>query len=351
MCITQVCHACSQKRLQLLDTYADVPVRVCLDCSLQIDFQNKKPDDDTKTRSSSISEDEPMWVLSGVIKHDNLVREQFSYSYSPNVSLCLSFCQLHSANIECTKFLLYHCHRFEKLLRQKNGEIDYILVARMLHNLALAAKVRVQSSGVTFGESAECNTIIEHADIILLIVNNGCEALLPTEQINTKSLRKLRDDLVRAEKWNMAIDISLKLGEEVSSRVLASWGLSCLKAGCYETAREKFSRCLTRICTDDKKNSLLILIEGEQWKSDKEDFSDVRRPNKSPQLISLIISILESSAQLQQPEALMRANKIISSNTSLISIKSQFKHKEINLNEPAINIMNTIANLKQITQG
>ena len=64
-----------------------------------MEIRNKKPEEDAKTRTSSISEEnEPMWVLSGVPKHDNLVREQFSYSYSPNVSLCLSFCKLHSAN-------------------------------------------------------------------------------------------------------------------------------------------------------------------------------------------------------------------------------------------------------------
>lgn len=67
-------------------------------------------------------------------------------------------------------------------------------------------------------------------------MNNGCEALLPMEPSNAMSLRKLRDSLVVAEKWSLAIEISLKCGFPKTG-VMAAWGLACLKAGSLETGK------------------------------------------------------------------------------------------------------------------
>lgn len=75
---------------------------------------------------------------------------------------------------------------------------------------------------------------MDHADIILSIVQSGCEHLLPMETLNSCSLRKLIDSLVLAEKWNLSLDLSLKCG--FSSRgIMAAWGIASLKAGCYDT--------------------------------------------------------------------------------------------------------------------
>lgn len=49
-----------------------------------------------------------------------------------------------------------------------------------------------------------------------------------------KSLRTLRDNLVIAEKFGLAIEISLKSGLEKTG-ILAAWGIACIKAGCFET--------------------------------------------------------------------------------------------------------------------
>lgn len=91
---------------------------------------------------------------------------------------------------------------------------------------ALFGKVR--------GGSPECVRIREYADIIKSVVNSGCESLIPMELSNTASLRKLRDSLVVAEKWSLAIEISLKCGFPKTG-VMAAWGLACLKAGCFDT--------------------------------------------------------------------------------------------------------------------
>lgn len=76
--------------------------------------------------------------------------------------------------------------------------------------------------------------IREYAEIIKSVVNSGCEALIPMEPSNAMSLRKLRDSLVVAEKWSLALEISLKCGFPRTG-VLAAWGLACLKSGCFDT--------------------------------------------------------------------------------------------------------------------
>lgn len=50
------------------------------------------------------------------------------------------------------------------------------------------------------------------------------------------SLRALCDNLVLAEKWELAIGIALKCGLNKMG-IMAAWGIACLKAGCFETGK------------------------------------------------------------------------------------------------------------------
>lgn len=86
------------------------------------------------------------------------------------------------------------------------------------------------------GGDSDSTKIRDHAEIINAVVRNGCESLLPMESINTNSLRTLRDNLVVAEKWSLAIEISLKCGLQKTG-IMAAWGIACIKAGCFETGK------------------------------------------------------------------------------------------------------------------
>lgn len=273
-CGRVVCHACSTKRELIAVLYADVPVRVCDDCHLQLAVDRSRAAHLASTSggagagvmSRSNSSASPMpgltrqmtmlagqgatattsttpppagvetgyWQFSGNLRHDELLRDEFSYEFAPSVSLCLSILALHStAGTQCADFLLMHCGRFEALLRPlqpdyPNPEVDYALVTRMLHCLALAAKVR--------GGTAECDVVLEHADIIRAVVQHRCEELLPMEPLGPKSFRKLRDALLAAEKWELALEVSLKRGFSTTG-VMAAWGIACLKSGCFETGK------------------------------------------------------------------------------------------------------------------
>lgn len=91
------------------------------------------------------------------------------------------------------------------------------------------------------GGTSDCAEVRDHAEIINTVVRNGCESLLPMESIDSKSLRTLRDNLVLAEKFSLAIEISLKSGLELTG-VMAAWGIASVKAGCFETGTN-FSFC------------------------------------------------------------------------------------------------------------
>jgi zinc finger FYVE domain-containing protein 26 len=55
--------------------------------------------------------------------------------------------------------------------------------------------------------------------------------------------RRLRDKLLEDDRFTLAQEVSTKCNLDMSA-VWAAWGMACLRAGKYEDAREKFSRCL-----------------------------------------------------------------------------------------------------------
>lgn len=154
-CGRVVCHACSTKRITIVALYSDVLVRVCDDCYRQTQLihqkatamANESPKNPGTPNSPRTSNSDVVdWKFTGNARHDELLRDEFSFEYAPSVSLCLSILAIHSSTPECAHFLLHHCRKFETLLRPlqsgyPNPEVDYTLVTRMLHCLALAAKV------------------------------------------------------------------------------------------------------------------------------------------------------------------------------------------------------------------
>uniref|UniRef100_A0A182Q4W6 FYVE-type domain-containing protein n=1 Tax=Anopheles farauti TaxID=69004 RepID=A0A182Q4W6_9DIPT len=352
-CGRVVCHSCSKRKLRLHDFYEDVAVRVCDDCWRNLAGTQSKeapivvgvaavaqPIGSSSRESENGSQFE--WQLTGNERYDNVIRDEYSYEYAPSTGQCLAICNLHTPNEEIASFLLYHCAKLETLLRPlhpgvPNPEIDYALVARMLLNLALGVKVR--------GGGAEVEKMKEHAEIILSIVQDNCESLLlhTPSMCNHGSLRKLRDALVKAEKWTLALELSLKCGFSLNG-VMAAWGMACLRAGCYETAREKFSHCLPRVATEIECKAVLGMIEAQKAPSIK-DVPVVKRPTRCPPLLHEILYALTYTAPLSAPServlARVNAARRASGGTRTVATS----------HEPALNILSTIANLRNICQG
>lgn len=122
----------------------------------------------------------------------------------------------------------------------------------------------------------------------------------------------------------------------------------------FLSAREKFSHCLTKNGTDDETFLLTALLLQDIIEESTIEWMNIpiiKRPAKSPPLLEEIISILDATCRINhQPEVIARASIIKDSNTSLASTLSKRREK-IPLNEPALNVMHTLSNLKTITRG
>jgi len=147
-CGRVVCYACSTHRIRIPELYDELEVRICNDCAA-CSTPAKDQGDGTSSERSAISgqvskssgrSDSCKWQLSGIITHDKLLREEFSYEHAPSVALSLSILRNHVEQRSCVDLLLFHCRKLEKLI-VPNPEVDYGLVAKMINCLAFAAKV------------------------------------------------------------------------------------------------------------------------------------------------------------------------------------------------------------------
>jgi zinc finger FYVE domain-containing protein 26 len=158
-----------------------------------------------------------------------MIRDEFYFEYSPNVGLCIAIICLHTVNDDLTKFILFHCHRLELLLRPIHGkinpEIDIVLVAKMLKYLATTAKL--------FGDLGESNVIIDLADMILKIAENECDSLLSKIPSNTTSIRETINELIKSENWKLALELSVKWDRYSTSGVFSAWAVSLIKGKNY----------------------------------------------------------------------------------------------------------------------
>lgn len=175
-CGRVVCHTCSTKRLTIPKLYDNILVRFCDDCFRQTN-EAEMAAENIARQSESVSpppkvpalneetHEQPIgsrngWVFrfSGHLKHDSLLRDEFSFEYAPSASLCLNIISMHTPGQECCDFLLNYCKKFEALLKPlkpglPNPEVDYAFVTRILYCLSFAAKVNVSLTRSTYIKS------------------------------------------------------------------------------------------------------------------------------------------------------------------------------------------------------
>lgn len=140
-CGRLVCHACSRHRMQVPTYPSGVKFRVCEDCYTQT--MNKKASseyDNIMLSSNSDSAGSAVtcmdWCLSTNEKRNDAVRTEFSYEFTPNVTLCLSIMKMHSINLDYPRFLL---DRSDEVARELSKGGDARLLVRARRSLLLAA--------------------------------------------------------------------------------------------------------------------------------------------------------------------------------------------------------------------
>ncbi|XP_055384992.1 zinc finger FYVE domain-containing protein 26 homolog isoform X2 [Condylostylus longicornis] len=347
-CGRVVCYSCSKHRIKIPEIYQDVLVRICIDCAKEIQVMEDK----IKNKQNMVENREKYencenlleWELNGSIAHDDMLRQQFCYEHACDVALCLTILSFHKNQKKCIDLLLYHCKKLEMLLTFRNPEANFNSIAKILSCLSLAAKIR--------GGPSECDAIREHADIIKSFAKNGCENLMIPDSFNKNNIKKLTYNLVDAEKYYLALDISLKRGVSMS-KVLAAHGLSYLKSGCFNLAREKFLHCMTNICSFAEGALIFEIVMSSSTLSNL-NIKMYRRPKKSPPLLGEIIRVIESiSNNMLLSENDKKTSSLYGSATSISTQQSSLskQNSNTNVNENAFIILNTLSSLKALSNG
>nr|XP_012226480.1 PREDICTED: uncharacterized protein LOC105674602 [Linepithema humile] len=312
-CGRVVCAVCSQHRMQVAGYPSSVLVRVCDDCKRQTVLQMRAAQDAPSTSSSEVFD---YWRLTRDEKHNRTIREEFSFEYAPNISLCLAILNLHSDHKMYTSFLLDRCDEMKELLQPYSGgrinpEVDHAVIIKMIRSLLVAVKVKCAKLGFNTG-LAHCDRFLSQVDLIATLVRSDCLALIPSDDLDEHTLRKLRDLLTEKEQWTLALDVSTKAGLDTQG-VWAAWGKACLKVGYLDQAREKFHHCLDKIVENEdfgdwvvlSKESMSPIKTKEIHLDEKRRASEASghskrnehlkcRPLKDPPLLTEILQILDN---------------------------------------------------------
>jgi len=152
-----------------------------------------------------------------------------------------------------------------------NPEIDHAVIIKMIRSLLIAAKVKCAKLGFNTG-LAHCDRFLSQVDLIAILVQSDCLALIPTDDLDEHTLRKLRDLLTEKEQWILALDVSTKAGLDTQG-VWAAWGKACLRVGHFNHAKEKFHHCLDKIIHEDFDDWVVLSYTKEL--TDKKELLDM----------------------------------------------------------------------------
>ncbi|XP_062434046.1 zinc finger FYVE domain-containing protein 26 [Rhea pennata] len=258
-CGRLVCSSCSTKKMTV-EACRENPARVCDQCYsyynrehlpnfVQDTSTTKEGQDQAEGASSNrystvvrIPEaTELEWFVSLNEDENEIVRSEFYYEQAPSSSLCIAILSLHSNSLVCGHQLIEHCCKLSQGLT--NPEVDAGLLMDIMKQLLFSAKMMFVKAGRS-QDLALCDSYISKVDVLNILVAAAYSPLPSLDQILLPAaVTRLRNQLLEAEYYQLAIEVSTKCGLDPSGAWHA-WGMACLKAGNLSSAREKFSRCL-----------------------------------------------------------------------------------------------------------
>ncbi|XP_009947888.1 PREDICTED: zinc finger FYVE domain-containing protein 26-like [Leptosomus discolor] len=181
------------------------------------------------------------WIFSLNEEENEIVRSEFYYEQAPSSSLCIAILSLHSDSIVCGHQLIEHCCKLSQGLT--NPEVDAGLLMDIMKQLLFSAKMMFVKAGRS-QDLALCDSYISKVDVLNILVAAAYRPIPSLDQILLPAaVTRLRNSLLEAEYYQLAIEVSTKSGLDPGGAWHA-WGMACLKAGNLSSAREKFNRCL-----------------------------------------------------------------------------------------------------------
>ncbi|KAL0969454.1 hypothetical protein UPYG_G00227580 [Umbra pygmaea] len=254
-CGRLVCHACSDHKMVVEGyTEEEAEVRMCDQC---YSFYHPDADDEPEQAEVAGSPASAEGVFDGRIfipeipqrqfhlstnPTDNLqLQTQFYYEQAPSASLCVAILSLHSDQTACGHQLIGHCRSLSRKLT--NPEVDARLLTDVMRQLLFSAKLMFVKVGRS-QDLALCDSYISKVDVLKILVTANYKYIPSLDDIlETAAVTRLRIQLLEAEYYQLAVEVSTKSGLDPGG-VWQAWGMASLKAGNLPVAREKFSRCL-----------------------------------------------------------------------------------------------------------
>ncbi|XP_062851780.1 zinc finger FYVE domain-containing protein 26 [Trichomycterus rosablanca] len=250
-CGRLVCHACSTRKM-LVDGL-DEPVRVCDQC-----YGFFHPDSDGELEQAEAGSPattdgaldgvlslpevpQRQYRLSPIPAENQQLHSEFYYEQAPSASLCVSILTLHGDHAACGHQLIDHCRSISHKLT--NPEVDPRLLTDVMQQLMFSAKLMFVRAGRN-QDLALCDSYISKVDVLKILVSANYKYIPSLDDIlETAAVMRLRNQLLEAEYYQLAVEVSTKSGLDPSG-VWHAWGMALLKSGCLSVAREKFARCL-----------------------------------------------------------------------------------------------------------
>uniref|UniRef100_A0A8B9C4G3 Zinc finger FYVE domain-containing protein 26 n=1 Tax=Anser brachyrhynchus TaxID=132585 RepID=A0A8B9C4G3_9AVES len=241
-CGRLVCSSCSTKKMAV-EACRENPARVCDQCYSYYnrDHLPEAPDNEYSTVVRIPKATELEWIFSLNEEENEIVRSEFYYEQAPSSSLCIAILSLHSNSIACGHQLIEHCCKLSQGLT--NPEVDAGLLMDIMKQLLFSAKMMFVKAGRS-QDLALCDSYISKVDVLnILVAAAYCPVPSLDQILLPAAVTRLRNRLLEAEYYQLAIEVSTKSGLDPSGAWHA-WGMACLKAGNLSSAREKFNRCL-----------------------------------------------------------------------------------------------------------
>uniref|UniRef100_A0A3Q3KT95 Zinc finger FYVE domain-containing protein 26 n=1 Tax=Mastacembelus armatus TaxID=205130 RepID=A0A3Q3KT95_9TELE len=236
-CGRLVCHTCSEHKMPVEGCPGD-EVRVYL-----VDFAGSPVvTEDTLDGMLHLPEVvHRKFQLSTNPAENQLLRCEFYYEQAPSAYLCVAILSLHSDQTSCGHQLISHCRSLSRKLT--NPEVDACLLTDIMQQLLFSAKLMFVKVGRS-QDLALCDSYISKVDVLKILVSANYKYIPSLDDIlETSAVARLRNQLLEAEHYQLAVEVSTKSGLDPGG-VWQAWAMASLKAGNLSGAREMFSRCL-----------------------------------------------------------------------------------------------------------
>ncbi|KAL7380753.1 hypothetical protein ABVT39_023353 [Epinephelus coioides] len=250
-CGRLVCHACSEHKMPVEGCPGE-EVRVCDQC-----YAYFHPDSDDELEPAEVAGSPVVTeeALDGMLHlpevaqrqiqlstnsaENQLLRTEFYYEQAPSAYLCVAIMSLHSDQKACGHQLISHCRSLSRKLN--NPEVDACLLTDIMRQLLFSAKLMFVKVGRN-QDLALCDSYISKVDVLKILVKANYKYIPSLDDIlETAAVTRLRNQLLEAEHYQLAVEVSTKSGLDPGG-VWQAWGIASLKAGNLSGAREKFAR-------------------------------------------------------------------------------------------------------------